>query len=154
MFGDYEMAVLIYLSMAIGFSVVLVVLWRMQKLEICVLLVMVILGLVSFVIGGYAAAGVDRYLAPYYFFEMENVKSDNIKVEKYENGKWVFSNGEIFATHRGWGEVVVRVVFVLVAGTLLLSGRALLLLLMKKSFPNLYVQVAPYLPARRRQWSL
>ena len=143
------MALFIYVLAGVLSSTALLVLWKLQRYGICALLVIGIIGLVSFVIGGYTAAAVDRCLAPYYFFDAQRVGSEQIKVVKHKDGRFFFSNGESFPTRRGWGEVVIRVTFLLAGGILFVLGRALALLLMRKSLPNLYVELAPYLLRRK-----
>jgi len=58
----------------------------LQYYKICALLVMAIIGFLSFVIGGYAAGGISKYLAPYFFFGAEEVRLEKIRVVGYEGG--------------------------------------------------------------------
>jgi hypothetical protein len=104
---------------------------------------MVLILLSSGWMGGNVAVSIHRSLSPYFFFGVDKVRSQNIKVMDYRDGKYFFSNGEIIPTDKSSAlEVIWRVVFVLVGGTILLIGHAVGLRLTSKFSPGLYQGLA------------
>ncbi|MHC4068679.1 MAG: hypothetical protein ACYS18_10575 [Planctomycetota bacterium] len=110
-----------------------------------------ILLLTAFVGGGYVSAEVDSRLAPYFFFGVRRAVSERIRVVSYQSGRYkkatyTFSNGETLPTEKSLAlNIVMQFAFLVAAGTVLIGGRAVILLTLDKFFPKVYAGVAPYL---------
>jgi hypothetical protein len=129
----------------------MLILYKFQYYKICAWLVALTILLLSGLNGIYTAGTFDMFMAPYFFFGTERVNSENIKVVDYEDGNYLFSNGEkARADGNSKLEVLTKITFVIAAGIPLLLGLYIAIRITDKYLPKLNAELSAFMPAKKR----
>lgn len=130
---------------------VLLVLCKLQYYKICAWLIILTVLLLSCLTGIYVTGTLRKFMAPYFFFGTKRVNSEKIKVVDYEDGNYLFSNGEKAPSDGNFKlEIFSKVMFMITAGIPMLLGLYIAIRITDKFLPKLNAELSAFMPAKKR----
>ncbi|MGA2070564.1 MAG: hypothetical protein ABSG97_04380 [Sedimentisphaerales bacterium] len=131
------------------FIIALVTLYKFKFFKICVFLIIAAILLTSGWVGAHAAGASSDFLLPYIIYGADRVKSENINVIDYRDHKFFLSNGDVIPFDKTRSlSLIMRVIFALAGGTVMLLEYKAVLSLSGKFLPNLYQGLAYFSRSR------